>query len=83
MKKIFIISISIIFFSKIVLAEEPDYSLSLNENINKHGWKVKSSKFSKMGETPIEIYTLINNGFILKCFIRYYPSNTASYCELP
>ena len=60
--------------------EKPKISYnSVNENIIKYGWKIKSIKsFSEM-----EIYTLTKGKWIMKCRITYHLSNIFTWCVLP
>tara|TARA_B100000686_G_scaffold46085_1_gene49171 strand:+ start:995 stop:1243 length:249 start_codon:yes stop_codon:yes gene_type:complete len=82
MKKIFIF-IFLVFYSTNLLAEEPEYSDSLNKNINEYGWKIKNSKFFKFERSFVQIYTLTNKNYVLKCNIIYRASDLSTYCELP
>ena len=86
MKRIFI-CLFFIIFSTTLLANEPEYSNSLNENINKFAWKVKKSEIIYRSEgVPIEIYTLMDkkyNSYILKCVLIYRGNSISEYCELP
>lgn len=81
--KIIILFLSILYFSSNANAEIPEYNSSLNENINKYGWKLKSTKSKKVGKAPAELYTLKKDGYILKCisYFRMYSSETE--CFLP
>ncbi len=66
------IFILIIFFSTNTLADEPEYSFSLNENIIEYGWKIKNtSNLVSTERKAIEIVTLSKNGWILKCSLTY------------
>ena len=59
MKKILIIIVLVFFWNNYLLADEPEYSNSLNENIIKHGWKTKhSSSLSSTERSAVEIITL-------------------------
>jgi len=82
MRKIFIIIICSFFCSSFSRGEEPKYSDSLNENINKFNWKIKSSKFTS-NKIPVEIITLQKNNHIIKCVLGYTFDYIESYCELP
>ena len=74
------IFILFIFFSTNILAKEPEYSNSLNENIE-YGWNIKStSNLVDLGQSAIEIITLHKNGWILKCSIIYYPRRFSQLC---
>ncbi len=71
-------------FSTNLLANEPEYSNSLNENILEYGWKIKSSEMINRSEgLPVEIYTLSHRNYILKCVIIYRGGSFSKYCELP
>ena len=78
------IFIIIIFFSTNTLADEPEYSYSLNENIIEYGWKIKNTSnlvgTEKLGN---EVITLHKNGWILKCSIFYAPTTFIQRCEIP
>ena len=86
MKRVLICLFFIIFSTKL-LASEPEYSNSLNENINKFSWKVKKSEIINRSEgVPIEIYTLMDkkySSYILKCVLIYRGNSISEYCELP
>ena len=82
MKKIFI-CLFFVIFSTYSLADEPEYSDSINENMNEYGWKIKSSKFFKFERSFVEIYTLTNKNYVLKCNIVYRAIELSTYCELP
>ena len=84
MKRILICLFFLIFSTKL-FASEPEYSLeSLNVNLNEFGWKIKSSEMINRSEgVPVEIYTLSNKNYILKCVIIYRGSSFSKYCELP
>ena len=83
MKRI-LICLFFLIFSTNLLANEPEYSNSLNENILEYGWKIKSSEMINRSEgVPFEIYTLSHRNYILKCVIIYRGSSFSKYCELP
>ena len=83
MKRTFIF-ILIIFFSTNILAGEPEYSYSLNENLIEYGWKIKStSNLVGTERSAIEIVTLSKNGWILKCSLNYYPEDFYQRCWIP
>ena len=82
MRKIFIIIICSFFYTSYSNGEEPKYSDSLNENINKYQWKIKSSKFTS-NQIPVEIITLQKKNYIIKCVLGYTFDYIESYCELP
>ena len=72
-----------IFFSTKLLANEPEYSDSLNENRIKFGWSVRNLEVIRIGEAPAEIYTLTKGSYTLKCFIIYRANSLSTYCDLP
>ncbi len=83
MKRI-LICLFFLIFSTNLLANEPEYSNSLNENILEYGWKIKSSEMINRSEgVPFEIYTLSHRNYILKCVIIYGGISFSKYCELP
>ncbi len=83
MTKAFIF-ILIIFFSTNTLADEPEYSFSLNENIIEYGWKIKNTSNLVGTETrAVEVVTLSKNGWILKCSLTYYPQIFKQKCWMP
>ena len=53
--------------------EIPDYIDDINENIKKYGWKINDSKFmnNKNNGAIIEIVTMSNKGWVIKCGIFY------------
>ena len=83
MKKAFIFILFFIFTTSL-LADEPEYSYSLNENIFEHGWKIKNtSNLVGTERSAHEIVTLSKNGWILKCSLRYYPEDFYQRCWIP
>ena len=82
MKRILICLFFLIFSTKL-LANEPEYSDSLNENRIKFGWSVRNLEVIRIGEAPAEIYTLTKGSYTLKCFIIYRANSLSTYCDLP
>ena len=82
MKKtlILLISLSICFN---VNAKEPNFNDSLNENIKKYDWKLKSTTAKKLGKYPTELYTLEKDGYILKCLTIFSDGFADTSCNLP
>ena len=72
MKKILIIIVLVFFWTNYLLADEPEYSNSLNENINKHGWEFLSFFNTTTQRSAVEIITLSKNNWILKCSLHYF-----------
>jgi len=72
MKKILIIIVLVFFWTNYLLADEPEYSNSLNENINKHGWEVLSFFNAGTERSAVEVITLSKNNWILKCTLHYF-----------
>ena len=76
----------IIFFILVnpVFSEIPEFDYqNLNKNINEYKWKVVRTNFIKIKDTPIELYTLSKNGFILKCQVAYLLSRQETNCLDP
>ena len=72
MKKILIIVFFGFFWTTYLIADEPEYSSSLNENIIKYGWKIKNtSSLAGTVRSAVEVITLSKNNWILKCSIHY------------
>ena len=64
--------------------EKPKISYnSVNENIIKYGWKIKSIKFASAKGFPVEIYTLTKGKWIMKCNLRYIHTMMSTTCYLP
>ena len=82
MKKIIILIVTL-SFSLSVHAKEPEFNFSLNDNIKKYSWKLKSTKAKKLGKYPAELYTLEKDGYILKCFTIYGDGFSNTSCDLP
>ena len=51
--------------------EIPDYSDDINENMKVYGWKINDTKLANKERTTIEIVTMSNKGWIIKCGIFY------------
>ena len=84
MKKILIIIVLGFFWTNYLLAGEPEYSNSLNENIIKHEWKIKhSSSLSSTERSAVEVITLSKNNWILKCSLHYFYDELYRRCWLP
>ena len=67
-----------------VADEKPKISYnSVNENIIKYGWKIKSIKFASAKGFPVEIYTLTKGKWIMKCNLRYIHTMMSTTCYLP
>lgn len=82
MKKILILFISL-SFSFNVNAKAPNFNGSLNDNIKKYDWELKSIKAKKLGKFPAELYTLEKDGYILKCLTIFDDSFSETSCNLP
>ena len=83
MKRI-LICLFFFIFSTNLLANEPEYSYSLNENILEYGWKIKStSNLVGNDRSSFEVITLFKNGWILKCSLNYWPEEFYQRCWLP
>ena len=83
MKRIFIFLFFFTFSTKL-LANEPEYSYSLNENILKYGWKIKeTSNLVGNERSAFEVITLSKDRWILKCSLNYWPEDFYQKCWLP
>ena len=83
MKRI-LICLFFFIFSTNLLANEPEYSNSLNGNILEYGWKIKStSNLVGTEKLSVEVITLSKNAWILKCSLHYFPNNFFQRCWLP
>ena len=83
MKRI-LICLFFLIFSTNLLANEPEYSDSLNENILEYDWKIKStSNLVGTEKSSVEVITLSKNAWILKCTLTYLPTNFYQRCWLP
>mgnify|MGYP001201467141 CR=1 FL=1 len=83
MKRI-LICLFFLIFSTNLLANEPEYSNSLNENILEHGWKIKvTSNLVGNERSSFEVITLSKNAWILKCSLNYWPQEFYQRCWLP
>ena len=51
--------------------EVPEYSDDINENIKKYGWKITDTKLANKESVTIEIVTMSNKEWIIKCGIFY------------
>ena len=65
--------------------EEPKWDYTdLNKNVIEYGWKIKSSKMTKVDKLPLEIYTLTKGNWVLKCQILYIPEEISqTWCNTP
>ena len=74
MKKLLgIVVLGLLLSSNAYAAEIPDYIDDINENIKNYGWKIDDSNFmnNKNNSNIIEIVTMSNKGWIIKCGIFY------------
>ena len=73
MKKLLGIVVLGLLLSGNAYADEiPEYGYDINENIKKYGWKINDSKFMNYKNGPIiEIVTMSNKGWVIKCGIFY------------
>ena len=74
MKKLLgILVLGLLLSNNAYAAEIPDYIDDINENIKKYGWKIDDSYFmnNKNNGNFIEIVTMSNKGWIIKCGIFY------------
>lgn len=87
MKRVLILILPLVLLSMYnseLRAEEPKHSYSsLNDNINKFSWKLKSTKPKKLSNWPAELYTLEKNGYILKCLTTFDNAYVETTCQLP
>ena len=73
MKKLLgIVVLGLLLMSGNAYADEvPEYSDDINENIKKYGWKITDTKLANKESVTIEIVTMSNKGWIIKCGIFY------------
>ena len=85
MKKLLgILVLSLLWCNVSFADKKPKFSyISLNENIIKYGWKIKSIKFASAKGFPVEIYTLTKGKWIMKCNLRYIHTMMSTTCYLP
>ena len=87
-KKILGVFLFVLLWTSNCYANEPVWDdLSLNKNIQIHGWKVLKISEMKVENSnvsePIEVYTLFRDRWILKCTLIYKDSGQSGYCSLP
>ena len=85
MKKLSLYVFLVLMFCNVGFGEEPKYDSSdLNKNVTEYGWKIKSSKMTKVDGLPSEIYTLTKGNWVLKCLIIYIPKEILeTWCGTP
>ena len=84
MKKLLGIVVLCLLWCNVGFAEEPNYDRkSINKNINEYGWKHKNKTMEKYGKDPMEIHTLTNKNWTLKCSIIYSYLEISTYCKIP
>ena len=86
MKKLSLYVFLVLMFCNVGFGEEPKWDYTdLNMNVIEYGWKIKSSKMTKVDKLPLEIYTLRKGNWILKCLIRYMNEydDVMTTCDLP
>ena len=84
MKKLSMI-VAMLLWCNVGFGEEPKWDFTdLNKNVTEYGWKIKSSKMTKVDKLPLEIYTLTKGNWVLKCQILYIPEvGSQTWCGTP
>ena len=85
MKKLSLYVFLVLMFCNVGFGEEPKWAFTdLNKNVIEYGWKIKSSKMTKVDGLPSEIYTLTKGNWVLKCLIIYIPKEILeTWCGTP
>ena len=85
MKKLSLYIFLCLLWCNVGFGEEPKWDFGdLNKNVIEYGWKIKSSKMTKVDKLPLEIYTLTKGNWVLKCQILYIPEEVSrTWCNTP
>ena len=84
LKKILITLTLSFFFIEASIAEPPKFTSSINENSRKLGWVIDGQRMQESEDVLLEIYTMSQSGWIIKCVIEYTSKKAETkYCIVP
>ncbi len=84
MKKLSLYVFLVLMICNVGYPKEPTFDIKdMNKNIIEHGWKIEKSSMTKLKNVPLEIYTLTNGNWILKCQILHTHEVLQTFCMTP